>query len=67
MEKRHAIELFGSQAELARALGTSRQVVWAWPEELEQAQADRVIGAAIRHGKLPGLIEQGLRSQKGCA
>jgi len=63
MKKANAIELFGGSVALARALGVSRQLIWAWPEDLDEHQTDRVIGAAIRLGKLPGLIESGLRAQ----
>ena len=53
MTKREAINLFGTASGLARALGITRQSVHAWPDELDQGRADRVIGAAIRLGKLP--------------
>jgi len=46
--KKQAVELFGSQAELARALDISRQAIGVWPEKLTQRQIDEVIGAAIR-------------------
>ena len=64
MKKQDAIDLFGSGAALARALGVSRQLIWAWPADLDEHQTDRIIGAAIRLGKLPGLIEQGLQAQR---
>ena len=63
MYKSTAIEIFGNLSALADALSTTRQTIYNWPEELEQHQTDRVIGAAIRLGKLPGLIESGLRAQ----
>ena len=64
MQKSIAIEIFGSLSALAEALSTTRQTIYNWPDTLEQHQVDRVIGAAIRHGKLPGLIEQGLQAQR---
>jgi predicted transcriptional regulator len=52
MTKNHAIELFGgSVGSLAKALGVTPQAIYQWPDELPQAQADRVMGAAIRVGR----------------
>ncbi|PRF91646.1 hypothetical protein [Burkholderia multivorans] len=52
LTKQQAIEIFGSSgAELGRALGLSRGRISQWPEQLDQDQTDRVIGAAIRLGK----------------
>jgi transposase-like protein len=48
-----AIQLFGTVAEMARALDVTHQAIYAWPEQLKQYHIDRVIGAAIRTGKLP--------------
>ena len=56
MKKSDAIALFGTQTNLARALGISPQAVSQWPHLLTQGQIDRIIGAAIRLGKLPQLI-----------
>ena len=52
MNKRDAINIFGSGAALARAIGVTRSAISQWPEVLEQAQADRVMGAAFRLGLL---------------
>lgn len=53
MTKQQAIEIFGSSgAELGRALGLSRGRISQWPDVLDQEQMDRVIGAAMRLGKL---------------
>lgn len=53
MNKRDAIRLFGSTVtELASALGLTRSAVSQWPERLRQAQADRVMGAAVRLGRV---------------
>ena len=55
MTKSEAIAIFGTAAELARAVGVSRSYVSQWDEELEQGIADRVRGAAVRLGKpVPG-------------
>lgn len=52
LTKQQAIEIFGSSgAELGRALGLSRGRISQWPEQLDQDQTDRVIGAAFRLGK----------------
>jgi len=50
--KSQAVKVFGSQAAVARALGVSNQAISQWPEKLTQAQQDRLLGAAIRLGKL---------------
>ena len=52
MTKTDAIQLFGSQTALARALGLTDSAVSQWPEELTQERIDRVTGAAIRLGLL---------------
>lgn len=48
-----AIQLFGTVAEMARALDVTHQAIYAWPEQLKQYHIDRVVGAAIRTGRLP--------------
>jgi predicted XRE-type DNA-binding protein len=55
MTKADAIELFGGlQKNVADALGVTPSRVSQWPDgELDQATEDRVIGAAVRLGKLP--------------
>ena len=53
LTKSAAIELFGSQSELARALRVSRSYVCQWPENLRTAQRQRVIGAAVERGIWP--------------
>lgn len=54
MTKTEAIALFGSrQQDLADAIGLSRTAITQWPERLRQDQIDRVIGAAMRLGRLP--------------
>ncbi|MCV6795796.1 Cro/CI family transcriptional regulator [Achromobacter ruhlandii] len=55
MTKQEAIEMFGTGAALARALGITRGAISLWPSDLDQARIDRVRGAAMRLGKsLPG-------------
>jgi UTP--glucose-1-phosphate uridylyltransferase len=59
MTKREAAELFGGKhADLARALEMTRGGISQWPDELTDAQADRVIGAAIRLGRIPPIRRQ---------
>jgi hypothetical protein len=47
-----AIRLFGSVAEMARALHVTHQAIYAWPEKLTQRHIDRVLGAAMRTGRV---------------
>lgn len=61
MRKAEAAELFGNQTRLGEALGLSRAAISAWPDELDLARADRVVGAAIRLGRIDpthALVEQ---------
>ena len=52
MTKQDAADLFGGiHADLARALNMTRGGISQWPDELTEAQADRVLGAAIRLGR----------------
>lgn len=55
MHKMNAIQLFGSQARLADALGLGRSAVSQWPDVLSQRQADQVLGAALRLGLLSAV------------
>ena len=53
MTKREAIAMFGSTHQaLADAVGVTRAAITQWPDELRVDQIDRVIGAAVRLGKL---------------
>jgi hypothetical protein len=54
MTKSEALAIFGGKkTDLALALGVTPALVHHWPEQLDQGVADRVMGAAIRLGKLP--------------
>ena len=58
MRKSDAIQLFGTAAELARAVGLTRGRISQWPKVLTQKQADLVNGAALRLGKnYPPLVK----------
>ena len=52
MTKQEAITLFNGVPGLANAIGTTRQAIYQWPDDLDQAKTDRVTGAAFRLGKL---------------
>jgi hypothetical protein len=52
MTKQDAISIFGGVPALAEAVGTTRQAIYQWKDDLDQAKTDRVIGAAIRLGKI---------------
>lgn len=48
--KSEAVNIFGSQAELARAIGVTRGAIGQWGEKLTERQINEVTGAAIRKG-----------------
>lgn len=51
MDKKRAIDLLGgSPAKAAEKLGVTPSAVSQWPDELPRRLADRVLGAAVRHG-----------------
>lgn len=50
MDKKHAIQMFGSQTRLAKALEITPQAISQWPEILPRRLEDQVIGAAVRLG-----------------
>jgi hypothetical protein len=52
MTKQEAISIFGGVPGLAKAIGTTRQAIYQWSDDLDQAKTDRVTGAALRLGKL---------------
>ena len=52
MTKDEAVGLFESVANLATALKVTRQAIYQWPDKLPTDHADRVIGAAVRTGRL---------------
>lgn len=51
-----AVRLFGSVRAMAAAMDLSTQAIYQWPDVLEQVHKDRVIGAAIRVGKIPAPV-----------
>ena len=51
MTKKDVLTLFGgNQSDVADALGISRQAFSRWGYFLSVDRADRVLGAALRHG-----------------
>lgn len=51
MTKSEAIAIFGStQIDVARALGLTPSRISQFPDELDQATTDRIVGAAVRLG-----------------
>ena len=51
MNKEQAVEIFGSQARLAEAVGVTTSAVAQWKETLTERQSDRVIAALVRAGR----------------
>lgn len=52
MLKSQAITLFGGAPQLAEALGVTRQRIYQMPKKLRPFEVDRVVGAALRLGKI---------------
>lgn len=50
MTKQEAIKMFGGVPALAHALGVTRHAIYQWPDTLDMARADRVLGAYQRIG-----------------
>ena len=50
MDKKTAVQIFGTQSAIADALGITRSAVSQWPEQLDQRTTDELIGAALRIG-----------------
>ena len=48
--KAQAVKLFGSQANLARALGISRSSLCEWEDQLTQRRAHEIMGAMVTSG-----------------
>ena len=48
MDKKEAIQKFGSTRKLAEALGISVQAIYQWPDKLTRSIADRVEFAYLK-------------------
>ena len=49
MTKSEAIDIFGgAKKDLAEGVGVTASAISQWPDELDQARIDQVIGAAVR-------------------
>lgn len=62
MNKSDAIKIFGSAANLSRAIGVTRGRISQLPENLHQRDIDRIAGAALRLGlsdQVKPLIKSG--------
>jgi len=63
MKKKEALSIFGGTRGLAEAIGVTYQAIYQWPDELEQQQIDRIVGAALRLGY--GNILHGNKTKAG--
>lgn len=50
MTKSQAIKIFGNASRLAEALGVTPGAISQWPDDLDVAKTQRVIGAAMQKG-----------------
>lgn len=48
MDKATAISFFGTQADMARALGVSRSAVWQWADPIPEPRSSHVIATIKR-------------------
>ncbi len=55
MYKTDAIHVFGNKTQFAQAIGVSKGRISQLPEVLGQAITDRVVGAAVRLGRIHRL------------
>lgn len=67
MKKSAAISIFSSGTALAAAVGLTKQAISQWPEELNQARSDMVIGAAIRLKRISAKEAAALLQQERVA
>ena len=64
MKKIDAINLFGSQSNLAKAIGIERQNITVWPDDLTHRQMLYVIGAGLFAGKRVAELKAIMRRRK---
>ena len=60
MKKEDVIKFFGSQAEVAAALGISRAAVSQWPDEVPESSAYKI--ESLTAGKLRAVDEPQVRA-----
>jgi len=53
MEMKDVIKMFGSKANLARAVGITAQAINNWDDPLSPTASDRVVAACVREGLDP--------------
>jgi len=56
MDKKQVIKFFGTQMNLARAVGITASSAAAWPDPLPRRIEDRVIAACLRNGLDPSSL-----------
>lgn len=67
MTKDQAVELFSSVKALADAMGITPAAIYQWPEQLSSRQADEILGAALRIGRItPDRAAQIARAKAAC-
>jgi len=61
MNKKKAIETFGTASDLARAVDCTPSAIFQWPDPLPVRVADRVLAACVRQGidPMPLLESEG--------
>lgn len=51
LTKKQALEMFGGDVQrLATAMGTTRQAIYQWPDELSDRLTKSIVGAAVLAG-----------------
>jgi len=56
MDMQKVINLFGSKAKIARAIGVTNQALNNWSDPLSPTASDRVLAACVREGIDPAPL-----------